>query len=111
MDAPCVNGAAASSQPSQVNIQVSGPQLLGAASHLMSAQLESLIIARIPPEAIVDLLVGMTATLVARIEQPVIRTTLAAKIAASFENAVRMQEIKVRTTPAGLFMPNGPGKA
>ena len=103
-----VNGAppqAPSGQ--QMRVQVSGPQMLAATGFLMDAQINALIGAGTPPEMVIDLLLNMTTTLVARVDQPMIRQAITSKIAGQFEDIVRQKEIQVRTTAGGVIVPNG----
>lgn len=90
-----------------LQVNVSGPQLLAAAAFFMNGQIETLVRSGAPVEAVVDLLVGMTATLVARIDQPMTRQMIKGRIAQNFEAIVDQKEIEVRTTANGIIRPNG----
>ncbi len=89
----------------QLRVSLNGPQLLAATGILLSGEIETLLRCGVPVEAAIDLLIGAAATLVARIDSPVLRTQIAARLTNGFESIVRAKEIEVRTTPGGVYMP------
>lgn len=89
-------------------VGLSGAQLVGSASLLFEAQAERLIRLGVPLEVVVDLFLGLTAALVARMPEDVHRTRAAEQITQRFAALVAERELALRTSPGGIVLPRPP---